>query len=68
MLEMNFTINQILKSIQNFASPVWCLRPYLASIMTDDVQSNLDSLNIDSAFTMANSNSFLSPYEILPIA
>ena len=24
--------------------------------------------NIDGSFTMANSNSFLSPYEILPIA
>ena len=32
------------------------------------VQSNLDSSNTDGSFTMANSNSFLSPYEILPIA
>ena len=31
------------------------------------VQSNLDSSNTDGSFTMANSNSFLSPYEILPI-
>ena len=32
------------------------------------IQSNLDSSNTDSSFTMANSNSFLSSYEILPIA
>ena len=32
------------------------------------VQSNLDGSNTDGSFTMANSNSFLSPYEILPIA
>ena len=32
------------------------------------IQSNLDGSNTDSSFTMANSNSFLSPYEILPIA
>ena len=31
------------------------------------VQSNLDSSNTDGSFTMANSNSFLSPYEILLI-
>ena len=32
------------------------------------IQSNLDSSNTDGSFTMANSNSFLSPYEIHPIA
>ena len=32
-----------------------------------DIQSNLESSKTDSLFTMANSNSFLSPYEILPI-
>ena len=32
------------------------------------VQSNLNSSNTDDSFTMANSNSFLSPYEILPLA
>ena len=31
------------------------------------VQSNLNSSNTDGSFTMANSNSFLSPYEIYPI-
>ena len=33
-----------------------------------ELQSNLDGSNTDGSFTMANSNSFLSPYEILPIA
>ena len=32
------------------------------------IQLNLDGSNIDGSFTMANSNSFLSPYEILLIA
>ena len=32
------------------------------------VQSNLDGSNTDGSFTIANSNSFLSPYEILPTA
>ena len=32
------------------------------------IQSNLNSSNTDSSFTMPNSNLFLSPYEILPIA
>ena len=31
------------------------------------LQSNLNSSNTDGSFTMANSNSVLSPYEILPI-
>ena len=32
------------------------------------VQSNLNSSSTDGSFTMVNSNSFLSPYEIFPIA
>ena len=32
------------------------------------IQSNLDGSNTDGSFTMANSNSFLSPHEVLPIA
>ena len=32
------------------------------------IQSNLNGSNTDGSFTMANSNSFLSPYEILLIA
>ena len=32
------------------------------------LQSNLNSSNTDGSFTMANSNSFFSLYEILPIA
>ena len=31
-------------------------------------QSNLASWNTDDSFTMANLNSFLSPYEIPPTA
>ena len=31
------------------------------------IQSNLNSSNTDGSFTMAYSNSFLSPYEILPL-
>ena len=31
-------------------------------------ESNLNSSNTDGSFTMAYSNSFLSPYKILPIA
>ena len=31
------------------------------------IQSNLNSSNSDGSFTMANSNSFLSPLEIFPI-
>ena len=34
----------------------------------DCIQSNLKSSNTDGSFTMADSNLFLSPYEILPIA
>ena len=37
-------------------------------ISDDQVQSNLNSSNTDGSITMANSNSFLSPNEILPIA
>ena len=36
--------------------------------MYKKLQSNLDGSNTDGSFTMANSNSFLSPYEIHPIA
>ena len=32
------------------------------------VQSNLNSSNTDISFTAADPNSFLSPYEVLPIA
>ena len=43
--------------------------PLIKSLNTvehNEVQSNLDST--DGSFTMANSNSFLSPYEIFPKA
>ena len=32
------------------------------------LQSNLNSSNTNGSFNMANSNSFLSPYEIFPLA
>ena len=32
------------------------------------LQYNLDGSNTDGSFTMANSYSFLYPYEILPLA
>ena len=32
------------------------------------MQLNLDSSNTNGSFTMANSNLFFSPYEVLPIA
>ena len=37
-------------------------------VLVLNIQSNLSSSNTDGSFTMANLNSFLSPYEILPIA
>ena len=33
-----------------------------------NLQSNLNSSNTNGSFSMANSNSFSSPYEFLPIA
>ena len=33
-----------------------------------EIQLNLNSSNTDGSLTMANSNSFLSPFEILPTA
>ena len=35
---------------------------------SNQLQSNLNGSNTDGSFTIANSNHFLSPYEILPIA
>ena len=37
-------------------------------IFVPNVQSTLNSSNTDGSFTMADSNLFLSPYKILPIA
>ena len=52
---------------------LWCLHIPAGVLfwpLTDKnyVQSNLDGSNTDDSFTMAISNSFLSPYEILLIA
>ena len=43
-------------------------RTGLLNVKSLSVQSNLDGANTDGSFTMANSNSFLSPQEIHPIA
>ena len=40
---------------------------YSGLMLLSTIQPNLDSSNTDGSFTMANSNSFLSPYEILPL-
>ena len=42
--------------------------PLLSPNSVNVVQLNLDSSNTDGSFAMTNSNSFLSPYEVLPIA
>ena len=41
---------------------------FLFKSVSYHVQSNLNSSNTVGLFTMANSNSILSPYEILPLA
>ena len=56
--------------------PEYRLRPIIHILWQIDgqvfvvliIQSNLNNLNTDGLFTMANSNLFLSPNEILPIA
>ena len=55
-----------------------CNYPYTCHLLQDlcqylrwgisNMQSNLDSSNTDASFTMANSNTFLSPYGIIPTA
>ena len=48
---------------------LWCENKKLSYIVTIlELQSNLNSSNTDGLFTMADWNSFLSPYEILPTA
>ena len=50
------------------AMNIWVLWKFSLTVTKLDIQSNLNSSNTDGWFTMANSNSFLSPYEILPLA
>ena len=47
---------------------MWVHCRFDEGIHVRDIQSNLDGSNTDGSFTMGNSNSFLSPYEILWIA
>ena len=42
-------------------------RCYMLMYCSEVTQSNLNSSNTDGSFTMANSNSILSPLEIFPI-
>ena len=49
-----------------FSASNFFMRMFNMSIIC--IQSNFDSLNTDGLFTMANLNSFLSPYEVLLIA
>ena len=48
---------------QNSSLLVWDLAKFIMLYFEWDIQSNLDGSNTDGSFTMANSNSFLSPYE-----
>ena len=41
---------------------------FLCRNMKKNIQSNLNSSNTYGSFTIANSNLFLNPYEILPLA
>ena len=50
----------------NFLSSISCYDTRLA--LTLLIQSNLNGSNTDGSFTLANSNSFFSPYKILQIA
>ena len=59
----NITDNYIVNDIH-----VLCYFSALSYVECHHVQSNLDGSNTDGSFSMANSNSFLSPYEILLIA
>ena len=66
--------NITLKHIYHIWS-IYCTYPYKRTVkhfrrlqIAVRMQSNLNSSNTDGLFTMVNSNSFLSPYEILSIA
>ena len=47
---------------------VHCIGGFICGVCFDIVQSNLNNSNTVGSFTMANLNSFMGPYEILPIA
>ena len=46
----------------------FCMAQLIRLTISDQLQSNLNNSNTDGSFTMGNLNSFLSPYEILPLA
>ena len=69
----SFCFGMVYSTLCNYnISGIECLRQrgctgrFLSS-KNNNIQSNLNNSNTDGSFTMANSNSFLSPYEILPI-
>ena len=47
---------------------VCCLWLPITRVFTYIIQYNLNGSNTDGSFTVDNSNSFFSPYKILPIA
>ena len=49
-------------------SLLWDARLKWVKNLLIQIQSNLNGLNTDGSFSMAYSNSFLSPFEILQIA
>ena len=55
------------KTAQMHMCPGFSTVPDVMLISHYYIQSNLNSSNTDGSFTMANSKSFLSPFEILPI-
>ena len=57
-------VKPVLKATCTEKSPL--SRGYIS--LKSQIQSNLNSSNTDGSFTMANSNSFLSPYKILRLA
>ena len=59
-----FSPSVSVNEVNNLSVQCWmCVIFYMQCAL----QSNLDGSNTDGSFTMYHSNSFLSPYKILPI-
>ena len=57
--------------LKYFAEKMWVAKSYslfFSKKYQNIVQYNLNGLNTDGSITMDDSNSFFSPYKILPIA
>ena len=63
----DFMINlhEVRQTTDNAGGNFYRVRQKWSALKIFLIQSNLNSSNTDGSFTMANSNSFLSPYEIL---